>query len=167
LSEQVSRRRFADPGYADHVGHDPKWDAWFGALQAKENYAGAHGKRFGVDLMGRGPGTGFGQMKARVDGGVGINLADDNADQELATAGRQAEAHRADQQQRGDWATHTPQPYSGPFSVQGNSPEVDQAAYTPPPARRPSAPGPRVPPPARVPRSRQAKPAGGSYVTQR
>ncbi len=144
LRNQVERRRLDYP--ASRTGMTMDLDPFFGALQAKENYATSRGKRMNVDLMGQGPGsgTGFGRWEANVDGGNDVNLDEAGGGQSLADAQAAAQADRAVQQQRQDMAVR-PAPYSGPFSQQGPSPQVSaMAGPPPPPARRAVAPPPTV-----------------------
>jgi hypothetical protein len=177
LADQVERRRRASRGFyeGERVGHDQKWDAWFGALQAKENYANAHGKRFNVDLMGEGPGsgTGFGRWGARVDGGNTVSLDQPTANQDLAAAAAKAKAAREEQAKRQGQLQRTPQPYTGMFTqpdpmvdALADADEVDDATADAAKRRKTPAPATRRGPGAQRRRPIN-KPQRGSYTTPR
>lgn len=182
LASQVENRRRASRGFyeGERVGRDQKWDAWFGALQAKENYANAAGKRFNVDLMGEGPGsgTGFGRWGAQVDGGPSVSLDGPAGQSDLARAAAAAEAARAEKARRlAESQRQAPAtPYTGMFAQPGGrSAEIDQmlegeeidASVTDAAKRRAAPVGPARRPTAQRRRAPVNKPAGGVYQAPR
>ena len=182
LTNQVEQRRRASRGLyeGERVGHDQKWDAWFGALQAKENYANSMGKRMNVDLMGEGPGsgTGFGRWGAQVDGGPSVSLDGQYGQSDLTAATRAAEAARAEQARRlaESQRQAQPAPYTGMFAQPGGrSAEIDAMlageeidASTADAAKRRAQPvGPAQRPTTQRRRAPANRPAGGTYTTPR